>query len=335
VIAALLASLLLAATPAKAARPAKVIRPARVAAAVQAPPQSPYRRSPYVGAISMDAGTSNVIFKANENVRAYPASVTKLMTALLVLEDIRSGRYSAGTEVTATPEVNCSEPSWVGLRAGDRMTVDSLMTALMVESANDAAVALAVNASGSLSAFVERMNVRARELGMLGTAYYNPNGLPPKPKYPWKKFNVTTAADQAKLALALVNDNPRIFDYVSVKTANLVKTPSGYRVAPVMRVGVAGSAETVLKPGERIVKLMRNHNNVMVKDRLKLFNPDGSEVVDGLKTGYIDAGGSSVVVTGARKRKRAIAVVLGSSTSSERDEHAQTLIADALGTIAW
>ena len=80
---------------------------------------------------------------------------------------------------------------------------------------------------------------------------------------------------------------------------------------------------------------MRNHNNVMVKDARKVFNPDGKEAIDGLKTGYIDDGGSSVVLTGARKGKRAIVVVLGSASSKERDDHARRLLVDALGSMAW
>ena len=73
----------------------------------------------------------------------------------------------------------------------------------------------------------------------------------------------------------------------------------------------------------------------MVKDKQKIFNPDGREAIDGLKTGYIDAGGSSVVITGSRGGKRAVAVVLGSSSANERDEHASRLISDAFGAIAW
>ena len=77
-----------------------------------------------------------------------------------------------------------------------------------------------------------------------------------------------------------------------------------------------------------------NHNNVMVKDALKILNPDGTEAVDGLKTGYIDAGGSSVIVTGKRKGKRAIVVVLGSSSSAQRDSVARHRLSDALDAIS-
>ena len=299
------------------------------------PIQTSHRQSPYVGAISADAATERVFLSANADRPAYPASVTKLMTALLVLEDVRTGRYEFTDFVTATPQVNCSEPSWVGLVAGQKMTVDSLLLALMIESANDAAIALAVHSAGSLEAFVARMNARAKALGMNQTTYYNPNGLPPKKRYPWKKFNVTTAADQLKLARELLKRNPEILKYTSVKTADLVRTEYGYRVSPTRRAREEGVRTTALAAGEKLVKTFRNHNNVMVKDKCKVFNPDGKEAVDGLKTGYIAAGGSSVVMTGQRQGKRVIVVVLGSSSARERDEQAATLMTDALGTLVW
>ena len=294
-----------------------------------------HRRSPYVGAMAVDAQTGKVLFSDRADAAAYPASVTKLMTLLLVMEDVRAGKYSYDTQVAATQEAYMSEPSWVGLKAGERMSVKDLCYALMVESANDAAIVLGVNSSGSLQAFVDRMNARAAELGMAGTAYYNPNGLPPNPKkkYPWKRFNVSTAADQATLAVAILK-MPEALEFTSVKTCDLVKTKGGYRVF-VTRRGSETPRTTVLANGEKIVKSMRNHNNVMRTDKLKIVNADGKEAVDGLKTGYIDAGGSSVVLTGRRGARRAVVVVLGSSSSKERDANARRLMEDALDALDW
>lgn len=277
------------------------------APARQGPVETAHRKSPYVGAISADASTGRVLFSDKADAEAYPASVTKLMTALLVLEDVEKGRYSFSTMVAATRDVNKCEASWVGLKAGQSMSVDDLLLALLVQSANDAAIVLGVNSAGSLEAFVARMNERARELGMYDTVYYNPNGLP-KPKYA-KEFNRTTAADQLKLALEIVK-HERIFKYTSVKLGQ-VKDGNG-----------------------RILKFV-NHNNVMVKDKLKVVNPDSTEAVDGLKTGYIDAGGSSVVLTGTRAGKRAIVVVLGSVSAADRDNSARRLMEDALSSLSW
>ena len=285
--------------------------------------------------LKADAATGRVLFTDNADAPAYPASVTKLMTLFLVLEDVRAGRYTLDSRAVATPDVNRSEASWIGIKAGESMTVRDLCLALMVESANDAAIVLAVNADGSFDAFVERMNARAAALGMTRTRYYNPNGLPPNAakRYPWKSFNVSTAGDQLKLALEMVK-LPEVLQFTSVKTCDLVKTKGGYRINVTRRVNEP-LRRTDLAQGESVVKTLRNHNNVMVKDKQKIFNPDGTETVDGLKTGYIDAGGSSVVITGRRGGKRAVAVVLGSSTSAERDENAARLISDALGALDW
>ena len=310
--AAAIAILLAFAAAEAAVKPAVRAKPKPRPAAPQAaarPTQGAHRMSPYVGALSANAVSGEILFADNVDAEAYPASVTKLMTALLVLEDIEAKKYSLDTCVTATPEVYKSEPSVVGIKAGQSMTVDDLLMALMVKSANDAAIALGVNSAGSLDAFVAKMNARAAELGMTNTRYYNPNGLPPKAKNGTKAFNVTTCRDQLKLARRILT-MPRILRYTATKVGEVTD----------------GNGKKL-----RFV----NHNNVLVKDKRKVINPDGSEAVDGLKTGYIDAGGSSIILTGKRKGCRAIVIVLGSSTSNERDENAARLLEDALGAIAW
>lgn len=302
---------------------------------VSAPVQGAHRRSPYVGAISVNAETGDVIFSDNADAEAYPASVTKLMTLLLVMEDVKAGKYSLDAAVEATADAYKSEPSWVGIKVGEKMSVRDLCMALMVESANDAAIVLGVHSAGSFDAFVARMNARAAELGMKNTKYFNPNGLPPNAskRYPWKSFNVSTARDQVRLAQTLVK-MPEVLSLTSVKTCDLIKTKDGFRVSVTRRANEP-NRETAVAAGEKLVKKMPNHNNVMVKDARKVFNPDGKEAVDGLKTGYIKHGGYSVVLTGARKGKRAIVVVLGSASSKERDDHARRLLVDALGSMAW
>ena len=140
-----LAAAVCAAAPAKKSRGTAKNRTAVSAAKLKAAPESAYRRTPYVGAISADAESGRILFSENADRTAYPASVTKLMTALLVLEDVRKGRYSLGDKVTATVEAYQSEPSWIGIKVGQSMSVDDLLMALMVMSANDAAVVLAVN----------------------------------------------------------------------------------------------------------------------------------------------------------------------------------------------
>ena len=278
------------------------------------PPPAPvnaFRRAPYVGALALDAKTGRVLFCDGADRLARPASVTKLMTALLVLEDVRAGRYGLDAPVSAGPMALLMEPSVIGFFEGTpphpvAWSVDTLLYALMIRSANDAAVALAEHSAGSLEAFVARMNHRAKSLGMDHTVYYNPNGLPPNAakKYPWKSFNVTTCFDQAKLAREIVLRHPELLRYTSRKTWTM---PNGQNII--------------------------NHNNVMRMDKWKIINPDGTEAVDGLKTGYIDAGGSSVVLTGQRYGRRAIVVVLGSDSRDLRDAHARSLMSDTLSAL--
>ena len=203
---------------------------------VSAPVQGAHRRSPYVGAISVNAETGDVIFSDNADAEAYPASVTKLMTLLLVMEDVKAGKYSLDAAVEATADAYKSEPSWVGIKVGEKMSVRDLCMALMVESANDAAIVLGVHSAGSFDAFVARMNARAAELGMKSTKYFNPSGLPPNAskRYPWKSFNVSTARDQVRLAQTLVK-MPEVLSFTSVKTCDLIKTKDGFRVSVTRR----------------------------------------------------------------------------------------------------
>ena len=304
------------AAPSAVAKPVAKRQPAAKPVAAPKPPAAPaaanpYRRDPYVGAIALDAKTGRVLFADGAERPSRPASVTKLMTALLVLEDVRAGRYGLDAKISAGPMALRMEPSVIGFFDGHpphpvSWSVDTLLYALMIRSANDAAVALAEHSAGSLDAFVARMNARAKSLGMHGTMYYNPNGLPPNAakKYPWKSFNVTTCLDQAKLAREIVLHHPELLRYTSKKTWTM---PNG---------------QTII-----------NHNNVMRMDKWKIVNPDGTEAVDGLKTGYIDAGGSSVVLTGKRNGRRAIVVVLGSATAALRDSHARSLMSDALSAL--
>ena len=323
-----------AATPKRKSAPKAPAKKA-VVAKPAAPVETAHRKTPYVGAISVDAATGRVLFESNADAEAYPASVTKLMTLLLVMEDVKAGKYGFDDKVEATADAYRSEPSWVGIKAGEKMSVRDLCAALMVESANDAAIVLGVHSAGSFDAFIARMNARAAELGMRNTKYYNPNGLPPNAakRYPWKSFNVSTARDQMILARALVT-KPEVLKLTSIKTCDLIKTADGYRVSVTRRANEPNTP-TAPETGELIVKQLRNHNNVMRMDKLKILNPDGTEAVDGLKTGYIDAGGSSIVLTAKRKGKRAIVVVLGSSSAGVRDENAQRLMNDALGSLAW
>ncbi len=286
-------------------------------ASLGALPETAFRKTPYVGAIAVDAQTGKVLFERNADAVARPASVTKLMTLLLCIEDMHALKYDPTTVVTATVRCCQEKPSVVGLRPGQTMTIDDLLMSIMVRSANDASVLLAEHStaknagreiqSGDLQAFVLRMNNKAKELGMKNTHYATPNGYPPRPGSK-RPFDTSTCRDLVKLARAVLR-YPEIFRFTKTKIAT-----------------VTDGAGKPLR--------MVNHNNILVKDKQKILDEKGNSLVDGLKTGYIDAGGSSIILTGSRNGKRAIVVVVGSQSSKLRDQHARQLMVDALDRIS-
>ena len=144
-------------------------------------------------AVLMDADTGVVLYEKNMTEQLYPASITKLMTALLAMETLEPEQVLtvSQTAVNAVPRTS----SHIGLLAGERLTVDQALYAIGMESANDAANVLAEAVSGSLEAFAEKMNEKARELGALNTHFTNANGLP-------DSGHVTTAYDMALITAA-------------------------------------------------------------------------------------------------------------------------------------
>jgi D-alanyl-D-alanine carboxypeptidase (penicillin-binding protein 5/6) len=138
-------------------------------------------------AVVMDAATGRVLYAKNPELRLMPASTTKLMTALIVVE-----KADLGNVVTVSRNAANVAPTRSGLRAGDKVTVETLLYAALMKSANDAAVALAEAVAGSEEEFVQLMNGKAIALGAMDTRFINPNGLPGKGQY-------TTAFDLAKI----------------------------------------------------------------------------------------------------------------------------------------
>jgi D-alanyl-D-alanine carboxypeptidase (penicillin-binding protein 5/6) len=151
------------------------------------------------GTICVDAATGAVLSQEKADFPGRPASVTKLMTTLLVLEDIKAGKLSARSRVTVTKAAAAIGGSQIWLAPGESFTVEEMLYALLLRSANDVAVALAIDRAGDVPAFVARMNRRAAELGMNRTTFVTPNGL----TYGKGPHDTTTARDLAKLAVTL------------------------------------------------------------------------------------------------------------------------------------
>ena len=148
-------------------------------------------------AVLVDADEGRIIFGQNEQEREYPASITKVMTALLTLEAVDAGKLSLDQPITASAVVNDQDPegSSAGIEEGEVLTVEQLLYCLLLVSANEAADILAETVSGSREAFVELMNQRAQELGCTGTNFTCAHGL-------FDYGNVSTAQDLAKIAAA-------------------------------------------------------------------------------------------------------------------------------------
>ena len=166
----------------------------------------------FAGKICVDAATGEVLSQEKADFPGHPASVTKLMTTLLVLEDIKANKLSMRSRVAVTKAAADIGGSQVWLAAGEGFTVEEMLYALLLKSANDVAVALAVDREGSIPAFVGRMNRRAAELGMTRTTFVTPNGL----TYGNGPHDTTTARDLAKLAVAL-GQFPEIFRFTGAK----------------------------------------------------------------------------------------------------------------------
>lgn len=157
--------------------------------------------NPYRGAIVIDADTGKVLAEDKADDIVYPASVIKLLTAAVVMDEVNSGKINLQDMVQVTKEAMDMGGSQVYLDVRETFPVEELLFALLIQSANDAAVALAIHVAGSKDEFVVRMNKKAQELGMKSTRVHSPHGLPPSAGF---SPDVTTARDIATLGRALL-----------------------------------------------------------------------------------------------------------------------------------
>lgn len=128
-------------------------------------------------AIMIEASTGEILFQKNKDEKLAPASMTKMMSMLLIMEEIESGNLKWDEEVTASERASSMGGSQIFLKAGEKMTVTDLLKGVAIASGNDAVVALAERISGSEEAFVKRMNTRGKDLGLKNTNFVNATGL--------------------------------------------------------------------------------------------------------------------------------------------------------------
>ena len=220
-------------------------------------------------AILIDLDQKNIIFEKNSKKRMGEASTTKIMTALVVAEQLPLNK-----KITVPSAAVGVEGSSVYLCEGEILSVRELLLALLLESANDAAVALAIATSGSLESFAELMNSRAAELGLCDTHFCNPHGL-------YDEDHYTTAQDLAIIsAAALENEDLREI-FATKKTTVPCKV-------------------TTTEPDGDGVRYLKNHNRM-----LSLY-----EGAIGVKTGYTKATGRCLVSAAQRDGMTLIAVTL-------------------------
>ena len=164
-------------------------------------------------AVLMDVATGTLLYESNAHEPLAPASVTKVMTMLLIMEAIDSGKISWDDTVTASETAAAKGGSQIYLKVGETMTVADMVKSIAVSSANDCACAMAEHLAGSENAFVEQMNTRAKELGMNDTKFVNCTGLDDAPE---ASEHRTSAYDIALMSRELLKNHPDIKKYTTI-----------------------------------------------------------------------------------------------------------------------
>jgi D-alanyl-D-alanine carboxypeptidase len=240
---------------------------------------SGWTQTPKYAAIVVDAKTGEVLYAKRADSPRYPASITKVMTLYLVMEQLASGKVDLDDRVMISPRAAAQSPTKLGLRPGDSISVDDAMKALATKSANDIAVALAEHVGGTESRFAALMTLRAKELGMENTHFANASGLP-------DSRQLTTARDLAILSRAVMRDYPQYYKLFSTRSFDF--------------------------RGQTI----RTHNRLLGR----------VPGVDGIKTGFTNASGFNIAVSGVQDGRRLITIVLGGPSGAARDNNAEDLM---------
>ncbi|MBQ8188950.1 MAG: D-alanyl-D-alanine carboxypeptidase [Lachnospiraceae bacterium] len=171
-------------------------------------------------AVLMEASTGTIIYEKSATTPLKPASITKIMTMLLVFEALDSGQIHLEDQVITSAHAKSMGGSQVFLEEGEVQTVDTLMKCVAVSSGNDAAVALAEHVAGSEEAFVAAMNERATELGMTATHFEDCCGLSDADTH------ITSALDVAIMSRELINNHPEVYNYTKIWMEDITHTTS-------------------------------------------------------------------------------------------------------------
>lgn len=239
-------------------------------------------------AILMEASTKSVIYEKAPDERRSPASITKIMTAILIFDAIEAGKISLEDEVVTSAYAKSMGGSQVYLEEGEKQTVDTLIKCIMVSSGNDASVAMAEYIAGSESGFVQMMNERAASLGMENTHFEDCCGLTDSDNH------YTTARDIALMAQELITRYPQIKSYTTIWMENIT------------HVTMQGSKEFGLANTNKLLKQY--------------------PYTTGLKTGSTNKAKYCVCATANKDGVELIAVIMGCSNYKDRFTEAQSLL---------
>ena len=247
-------------------------------------------------ALLMEAAGGNVIWEKDADTRRAPASVTKVMTLLLIFDALEEGKITLEDEVQTSEYAASMGGSQVFLEPGETQTVDTLIKCIAVASANDACVAMAEYISGSEEAFVEQMNQRAEGLGMVNTHFVNCNGLD-------TDGHETTARDIALMSRELITHYPKIHEYSMIWMDTITHMTR------------KGTSEFGLTNTN---KLTRQY-----------------AYATGLKTGSTSNAGFCVSATAEKDGVELIAVIMGADNSKDRFQDAVKLLDYGFGECTY
>lgn len=239
-------------------------------------------------AILMEASTKSVIYEKAPDERRSPASITKIMTAILIFDAIEAGKISLEDEVVTSAYAKSMGGSQVYLEEGEKQTVDTLIKCIMISSGNDASVAMAEYIAGSESGFVQMMNERAASLGMENTHFEDCCGLTDSDNH------YTTARDIALMAQELITRYPQIKSYTTIWMENIT------------HVTMQGSKEFGLANTNKLLKQY--------------------PYTTGLKTGSTNKAKYCVCATANKDGVELIAVIMGCPNYKDRFTEAQSLL---------
>ena len=245
-------------------------------------------------AVVMDAHTGQVVHAEHPDKVIHPASLTKMMTLYKAFQALNQGRLTFKQQLPVSKFAAAQAPCKLGLRAGQTICVKDAMMGLITKSANDASVVLAEALGGTEAQFANQMTTQAKQLGMHHTLFKNSSGLP-------NRAQVTTARDMAKLSQALIRHFPDYYGYFAAKDFHF--------------------------------KGQRHHNHNHLLGEVIGYGHGGPIVIDGIKTGFVNASGFNLAASAKHSNQRLIGVVVGGENRHWRDRRMKQLLSWGFGVV--